>query len=564
MNIKDAHDSYALWQVYRGTERRIDPSEKLFVLVKAWEDNEILVFRKSVSPKRESSILPHDTISSNRIATINSLTDMKTLASDKPEIQEIMSMIKSSGKDISEEPIRESLIVKDGWLMVAADGRPGVRDNVWCFIENNTFNVTRRDKSDNTAPTVYHLSECIITQSMSNPASFEITLANGNVLRFFTFSPQLCEEWIKTLDAAKEKKLANKVATLHTVKVGGSVGIDDFEIHRVLGRGQYGKVLLCRHKTTGNVYAIKVIKKSSIKNEQQVKNTQNESRILRAIRHPFIVGLYYAFQTNSHLHLVMEYVNGGELFFHISHFGRFSEERVRFYAAEILLALQCLHGKGIIYRDLKLENILLDKDGHVKITDFGLSKEEHLQDEGNVVAGTFEYLAPEVLGGESHSVASDWWAFGIVIFEMSCGFHPFYTQDREELLKRVIEYRYGIPKFVSETTRDLIKKLLCKKSKRLGGGADGSAEIQRHPFFLGYDFDKLFKKAIEPPFVPDVADDLDVSFFDNDFTSQPISMSYESTSTFIREHPDAFAGFTYNPESQYLNRRSKLSFDLLS
>jgi tRNA A-37 threonylcarbamoyl transferase component Bud32 len=165
--------------------------------------------------------------------------------------------------------------------------------------------------------------------------------------------------------------------------------INDFEIHKVLGKGKYGKVVLCSQKSTGKVYAIKIIQKDA--EGDQDSDTLLETRILRTIRHPFIVGLHAAFQSPTRLYLVMDYVNGGELYFHVCQFGRFSEERVRFYAAEILLAMECLHGRGIIYRDLKLENLLLTRDGHVQVTDFGLSKTEDMVDNDKLV-GTLEYL----------------------------------------------------------------------------------------------------------------------------------------------------------------------------
>ncbi|RKO93704.1 kinase-like domain-containing protein [Blyttiomyces helicus] len=275
------------------------------------------------------------------------------------------------------------------------------------------------------------------------------------------------------------------------------MSIADFDIHKVLGRGKFGKVLLCSQKSTGKTYAIKVIKK-----HEDSKST--ESQILRSIRHPFIVALHYAFQGTERLFLVMEYVNGGELYFHVSNFGRFSEERVRFYGAEILLAVQCLHGKGVIYRDMKLENILLDKDGHVKITDFGLSKQEDDDDDSDTsVVGTLEYLAPEVIIGLKNSAAVDWWAYGVVLFEMLCGFHPFYSEDREEIRDNILKAKIEYPNHVSANARDLIGRLLERSpKKRLGTG--GGQEVQGHPFFASVDFVKLFNKQIEPPFKPEL------------------------------------------------------------
>lgn len=201
--------------------------------------------------------------------------------------------------------------------------------------------------------------------------------SSGNISPQKSPLPALPSDDLLKLNAVKEQ-------------IEDKMSLSDFKMHKVLGRGKYAKVLLCSQKSTGMVFAMKVVNKQSDGIEPPPKN---ESLILQTVKHPFIVGLHFAFESASRLYMVMEYVNGGELFFHISNFGRFSNDRVQFYAAEILLALECLHGNGFIYRDLKLENILLDKDGHVKIADFGLSKREAEEEEvSNHVVGTLEYL----------------------------------------------------------------------------------------------------------------------------------------------------------------------------
>ncbi|TPX56088.1 hypothetical protein PhCBS80983_g04815 [Powellomyces hirtus] len=306
------------------------------------------------------------------------------------------------------------------------------------------------------------------------------------------------------------------------------LSMDDFELHRVIGRGKFAKVLLCSRRSTQKVYAIKVLTKqpTNVDPRDPSSDQTSESRILRSIHHPFIVGLHYAFQSAERLYLVMEYINGGELYFHVSHYGRFSEERVRFYAAELLLGLQCLHGKGIIYRDLKLENILLSKDGHVKITDFGLSKQEEeggngpqTEDEDSEtisVVGTLEYLAPEVLYGHPHTAAADIWALGVVTFEMLCGFHPFYSDDRQEIQDNILHAAIEYPSYVSSDARNFISRLLNRDPQRRMMGAD----IQKHPFFKSIDWQKLFNMELEVPFKPELTDDYDVSFFEDEFTDE--------------------------------------------
>ncbi|KAJ3124133.1 RAC-alpha serine/threonine-protein kinase [Nowakowskiella sp. JEL0407] len=352
-----------------------------------------------------------------------------------------------------------------------------------------------------------------ITNALSSPKEIDWTVSEYRLE-----NPNNVEVLDTVISGEDEDKTSLRSSTL---------SISDFEMHKVIGRGKFAKVLLCSQKSTKKVYAIKVINK--IESESEFDTSQNESQILRSIRHPFIVGLHCAFQSDDRLYLLLEYVNGGEMYFHVCNFGRFTEERVRFYGAEILLGVQCLHGKGIIYRDLKLENILIAKDGHIKITDFGLSKQETEVENCETVVGTLEYLSPEVFLGVENGFPADWWAFGVVLFEMLCGFHPFYHENREEIKDRIL---YGLIEFPEEILHEspiavnLIRELLQRDvKKRLGcQGVEpgmGGYEIQTHEFFQEIDFFKLFRKEISPPFLPELVDDFDVRFFDEQFTEEP-------------------------------------------
>eukprot|EP00062_Callorhinchus_milii_P023671 gi/632982772/ref/XP_007908320.1/ PREDICTED: ribosomal protein S6 kinase alpha-5 [Callorhinchus milii] len=310
------------------------------------------------------------------------------------------------------------------------------------------------------------------------------------------------------------------------------VGIENFELLKVLGTGAYGKVFLVRKISghdTGKLYAMKVLKKASIvQKAKTAEHTRTERQVLEHIRQsPFLVTLHYAFQTDTKLHLILDYVNGGELFTHLSQRERFTENAVRIYSGEIVLALEHLHKLGIIYRDIKLENILLDSNGHVVLTDFGLSK-EFLVDENERAysfCGTIEYMAPEIVqGGDAgHNKAVDWWSLGVLMYELKTGASPF-TVDGErnsqtEISKRILKSDPPYPPEISPSAKDVIQRLLIKDpKKRLGSGLGGSEEIKSHPFFQNISWDELAAKSIVAPFKPVIRDELDVSNFADEFT----------------------------------------------
>uniref|UniRef100_A0A3B3WTK8 non-specific serine/threonine protein kinase n=1 Tax=Poecilia mexicana TaxID=48701 RepID=A0A3B3WTK8_9TELE len=237
--------------------------------------------------------------------------------------------------------------------------------------------------------------------------------------------------------------------------------------------------------------------------------------------------LKYSFQTKDRLCFVMEYVNGGELFFHLSRERVFSEERTRFYGAEIVSALNYLHSAKIVYRDLKLENLMLDKDGHIKITDFGLCK-EGITDAATMktFCGTPEYLAPEVLEDNDYGRAVDWWGLGVVTYEMMCGRLPFYNQDHEKLFELILMEDIKFPRTLSADAKSLLSGLLIKDpNKRLGGGPEDAKEIMRHSFFSGIDWQDVYDKKLVPPFKPQVTSETDTRYFDEEFTAQTITIT---------------------------------------
>jgi len=254
---------------------------------------------------------------------------------------------------------------------------------------------------------------------------------------------------------------------------------------------------------------MKVLKKEEISEKEQEVHTKAEREILEKISNPFIVKMHYAFQTPDKLYFVLDFVNGGELFSHLRREKKFPEPRARFYAAEIVLALECLHDNDIIYRDLKPENILLDNAGHVKITDFGLSKKGSRR-KAFTFCGTPEYLAPEVIKGEGHDKAVDWWSLGTLLYEMLAGSPPFWHKNRKEMFRQIVEKPPTMRKEFSPDARDLLVRLLDPKpARRLGSGPDGAAAIRGHAFFGDVDWELLRKREAEPPYRPETADDED-------------------------------------------------------
>ncbi|CAH0755523.1 unnamed protein product [Diatraea saccharalis] len=305
------------------------------------------------------------------------------------------------------------------------------------------------------------------------------------------------------------------------------ITLEKFEFVKVLGKGTFGKVVLSREKGTGKLYAMKILKKHHIIQKDEVAHTITENRVLKNTKHPFLTALRYSFETVDRVCFVMEYANGGELFFHLSRERSFSEERTRFYAAEIVSALGYLHAEGIIYRDLKLENLLLDKDGHIKISDFGLCKVNVPYGRTTkTFCGTPEYLAPEVIEDTDYGPAVDWWGLGVVSYEMACGRLPFYNRDHEVLFALIVGEEVRFPRALSAACRALLQGLLTKEpAGRLGAGPDDAAEIMHHPFFAAINWTDLVAKRIPPPFKPQVESDTDTRYFDSEFTGESVELT---------------------------------------
>ncbi|KAB0798515.1 hypothetical protein PPYR_09508 [Photinus pyralis] len=289
--------------------------------------------------------------------------------------------------------------------------------------------------------------------------------------------------------------------------------INDFQLVKTVGTGTFGRVLLCRNKYTSAYGAMKILALADVIRLKQVEHVKNEKKILEEIRHPFIVNMLWSSKDNSSIYMLFEYVCGGELFSYLRNAGRFSSPTANFYSAEIVTALDYLHSRNIVYRDLKPENLLLDKNGHMKITDFGFAKK--LTDRTWTLCGTPEYLAPEIIQSKGHNKAVDWWALGILIYEMLAGYPPFYDDNPFGIYEKILSGKIEWVKHLDPVAKDLIKKLLVPdRTKRLGNMKSGADDVKRHRWFKGVDWYQVVTRKLEAPIIPKVSYDGDTSNFD--------------------------------------------------
>ena len=323
----------------------------------------------------------------------------------------------------------------------------------------------------------------------------------------------------------KRKGTLTMFSSHKTIK---EVKLEDFKILKVLGRGSFGKVCLVEYLPTKEVYAMKSLKKDLLIEEDQIESTILEKEILQTLDHPFLCGLIFFFQTEDRVFFVMPFLSGGELFQHLKKFKRFTEEMVRFYAAQISIALQYLHDKKIIYRDLKPENILLDETGYLRLVDFGMAKKLEYNNKALSFCGTPEYLAPEIIKGEGYDENIDWWSLGIILYELLCGVPPFYVDNLDKMYDLIQNTEVTFPQniYLSDDAKDIIFKLLKKDVKERLGYASGIVEIKNHPFFKGIDFQEIENKKVKSPFIPKIENNTDVQNFDEVFTNEDIEMSY--------------------------------------
>uniref|UniRef100_A0A8C9Z1I1 non-specific serine/threonine protein kinase n=1 Tax=Sander lucioperca TaxID=283035 RepID=A0A8C9Z1I1_SANLU len=419
-------------------------------------------------------------------------------------------------------------IVREGWLQKRGEYIKNWRPRYFLLKTDGSFIGYKEKPQDADLPyplNNFSVAKCqLMKTERPKPNTFIIRCLQWTTVIERTFhvdSPDERDEWTEAIQMVADKlqrQEEERIQCSPTSNIDNMVEeemdistthhkrktMSDFDYLKLLGKGTFGKVILVREKASGKYYAMKILKKEVIIAKDEVAHTLTESRVLKNTRHPFLT-----------------------LFFHLSRERVFSEERTRFYGAEIVSALDYLHSAKIVYRDLKLENLMLDKDGHIKITDFGLCK-EGITDAATMktFCGTPEYLAPEVLEDNDYGRAVDWWGLGVVTYEMMCGRLPFYNQDHEKLFELILMEDIKFPRTLSSDAKSLLSGLLIKDpNKRLGGGPDDAKEIMRHSFFSGVDWQDVYDKKMVPPFKPQVTSETDTRYFDEEFTAQTITIT---------------------------------------
>ncbi|ESK85962.1 camp-dependent protein kinase catalytic subunit [Moniliophthora roreri MCA 2997] len=301
--------------------------------------------------------------------------------------------------------------------------------------------------------------------------------------------------------------------TVHLQENG--LKLTDFEVRGTLGTGTFGRVLLVRHRNPtaqNSHFALKVLRKSEIVRLRQVEHVNAERYILSRVQHPFIVDLFATFQDSLNVYMLMSYVPGGELFTHLRRAQRFTPDVTRFYLATIILALKYLHSFNIIYRDLKPENLLLDSRGYLRLTDFGFAK--IVDDRTWTLCGTPEYLAPEIIQSDGHGKAADWWACGVLCYEMLVGYPPFYDESPYGIYEKILSGHIHWPRSMDPLSRSLIKAFLNPdRTQRLGNMIGGPQDILDHPWFRGVDWDLLERRGISAPIIPHTSSGDDTRHF---------------------------------------------------
>ncbi|XP_034801771.2 RAC-beta serine/threonine-protein kinase isoform X2 [Pan paniscus] len=433
--------------------------------------------------------------------------------------------------------MNEVSVIKEGWLHKRGEYIKTWRPRYFLLKSDGSFigYKERPEAPDQTLPPLnnFSVAECqLMKTERPRPNTFVIRCLQWTTVIERTFhvdSPDEREEWMRAIQmvanslkqrapgedpmdykcgSPSDSSMAEEMEVAVS-KARAKVTMNDFDYLKLLGKGTFGKVILVREKATGRYYAMKILRKEVIIAKDEVAHTVTESRVLQNTRHPFLTALKYAFQTHDRLCFVMEYANGGELFFHLSRERVFTEERARFYGAEIVSALEYLHSRDVVYRDIK---VLEDND---------------------------------------YGRAVDWWGLGVVMYEMMCGRLPFYNQDHERLFELILMEEIRFPRTLSPEAKSLLAGLLKKDPKqRLGGGPSDAKEVMEHRFFLSINWQDVVQKKLLPPFKPQVTSEVDTRYFDDEFTAQSITITppdrYDSLGLLELDQRTHFPQFSYS------------------
>ncbi|KAF1799104.1 camp-dependent protein kinase [Mucor lusitanicus] len=387
------------------------------------------------------------------------------------------------------------------------------RRSFFGFGSTSSNSSSTIDRQDLQQPELNKSSSTATTNSMCTTTEKKSSLASNTTAKTSIDGKEEADPQEAERERLRQRYTNYDHAILEQRKNRPKLKLDDFHLLRTLGTGSFGRVHLAQSRHNGRYYAIKVLKKAEVVRLKQVEHTNSEKSILESAANPFMVNLWGTFQDDINLYMVMDYVPGGELFSILRKNQRFPDHVAKFYAAEVLLAIEYFHSKDIIYRDLKPENLLLDSQGHIKITDFGFAK--HVPDITWTLCGTPDYLAPEVIQSKGYGMAVDWWSLGILIFEMLAGHPPFYDDDHLKLYEKILQGKIKWPAYFDPHAKDLLKRLLTPDlSRRYGNLKGGADDIKNHKWFSGVDFVRVANRQVRSPYVPNIRGEGDASHFD--------------------------------------------------
>ncbi|KAK5970119.1 putative serine/threonine protein kinase [Trichostrongylus colubriformis] len=421
-------------------------------------------------------------------------------------------------------------------------------------LMSNLCGVNQKQLSE----ALYEIKRGTAASSSCPPAIGNLHLGNGDSKQANGSLPNKLKNFFKAQQYSMDNHSEND-EYMNSIWTGGEgpvkkFGLQHFALLKVLGKGSFGKVMLVELKGKNEFYAMKCLKKDVILEDDDTECTYIERRVLiLASQCPFLCQLFCSFQTNEYLFFVMEYLNGGDLMHHIQQVKKFDENRTRFYACEIIVALQFLHSNNIIYRDLKLDNILLDSEGHVKLADFGMAKTEMNRENGmaSTFCGTPDYISPEIIKGQLYNEAVDFWSFGVLMYEMLVGQSPFHGEGEEELFDSILNERPYFPKTISKEAAKCLSALFDRNpNTRLGMPECPDGPIRQHSFFRGVDWKRFETRQVPAPFKPNIKSSSDASNFDEDFTNEKAALTpVHDKSLLASIDPEAFLNFSYtNPQ----------------